>query len=158
MNFYFNKIKLTIMKVFVQKSMSFSFKAILFTIAIYLLQSCASKHAFSTSSMVPAAEGAVKVKQDGNNNYRIKVELKRLAEPTRLNPPKQLYVVWMQTAENGRKNIGQLKTSSGLFSSTLKSSLETVSAFKPVRIFITAEDEANIQYPTGAVVLETSSF
>jgi hypothetical protein len=64
----------------------------------------------------------------------------------------------MITEQNGRKNIGQLKTSTGLFSSKLKSSLETVSTFKPSGFFITAEDDANIQYPGGQVVLRTGDF
>ena len=120
---------------------------LVFLFAALILQSCASKYAFTTSSIVPAAEGAVKVKKDGNNNYRINIEVKHLAEPKRLSPARQLYVVWMETEKNGNKNIGQLKTSSGLFSSTLTSSLETVTSFKPVKFFITAEDEGNVQNP-----------
>ena len=82
----------------------------------------------------------------------------RLAEPKRLSPPRQMYVVWMETEQNGTKNIGQLNTSSGMFSKTLKSSLKTVSSFKPTKIFITAEDDASIQYPGGQRVLNTDSF
>lgn len=124
-----------------------------------IMQSCGtSKYNFSTSSVVPAAEGSVKVKKDGNNNYKIELDVVRLAEANRLNPPRQMYIVWMATENNGRKNIGQLKTSSGFLSNTLKSSLNTVTAFKPTGFFITAEDDANIQYPGGQTVLETSNF
>lgn len=130
---------------------------ILFAIAI--LQSCSStKYNFSTSPVVPAAEGSVKVKKDNNSNYSIALDVKRLAEPKRLTPAKEMYIVWMETEENGRKNIGQLKTSSGLFSSTLTSSLKTVSTFKPTGFFISAEDDANIQYPGGQTVLSTGSL
>lgn len=124
--------------------------------AVFLLPSCATKYAFNTSSVVPAAEGTVKVKQDKNKNYNIELDVKRLADPKRLNPAKEVYVVWMETEQNGRKNIGQLKTSSGLFSSALKSSLKTVSSFKPTSFFITAEDHADIQYPGGQEVLRTN--
>lgn len=127
-------------------------------IAIVLLSSCgSSKYNFSTSSVVPAAEGKVKVKKDGNSNYKISLEVIRLAEPQRLNPSKAMYVVWMETEQNGIKNIGQLKTSSGLLSNTLKSSLNTVTPFKPTGFFITAEDDASIQYPGGQVVLRTNA-
>lgn len=78
----------------------------------------------------------------------------RLAEASRLSPPKQTYVVWMDTEQAGRKNIGQLKTSDGFLSNTMKSSLNTVSSFKPTGFFITAEDDANVTYP-GTVVLST---
>lgn len=134
----------------------FYFTVILFT--IFFLQACSKKLAFTTSTVVPAAKGSVKVKDDDNNNYKIELSIIRLAEPKRLNPSKNTYVVWMETKQNGIKNIGQLKTSSGLFSKTLKSSLETVTSFKPVSFFITAEDNANIQYPGDQVVLRTEHF
>jgi hypothetical protein len=125
-------------------------------IAITLLYACGtSKYTFSTSSVVPAAEGNVKVKKDGNSNYKISLDVMRLADPQRLSPSKAMYVVWMETEQNGRKNIGQLKTSSGLLSKTLKSSLTTVTPFKPTGFVITAEDDASIQYPGGQVVLST---
>lgn len=123
---------------------------------LFFLQSCGtSKYTFSTSSVVPAAEGTVKVKQDGNNNYKIELNVTRLAEATRLNPSREMYIVWMETEESGKKNIGQLKTSSGFLSNTLKSSLNTTSSFKPIGFFITAEDDSNAQYPGGQVVLTT---
>lgn len=124
-----------------------------------VISSCGiTKYNFSTSSVVPAAEGSVKVKKDGNGNYKIELNVLRLAEAKRLNPAKEMYVVWMDTEENGRKNLGQLKTSSGFLSKTLKSSLNTVTSFKPTGFFITAEDEASIQYPTGTIVLTTGTY
>ncbi len=123
-----------------------------------ILQSCATKHAFSTSSVVPAAEGSVKIKKDKNKNYNVDLSTIRLADSKRLNPPKEMYVVWMETESNGTKNIGQLKTSSSLLSNTLKSSLKTVTPYKPVRIFITAEDNADLQYAGGQIVLDTGNF
>ena len=120
--------------------------------------SCAKKMSFSTSSVVPAAEGSVKIKKDNNNNYKIELKLIRLAKAERLTPSKSKYVVWMVTEHDGTKNIGQLKTSSGLFSKSLKSSLHTVTPFEPTDFFITAEDDADIQYPGTQIVLRTGSF
>lgn len=134
----------------------FSFAIVLFI--IFSFESCARKFAFSTSQVVPAAEGSVKVKKGKNDNYRIDLSVIRLAGPERLTPPKNAYVVWMETKQNGTKNIGQLKSSSGFLSKTLKSSLETVTSFKPEGFFITAEDNANIQYPDGQVVLRTGNL
>jgi hypothetical protein len=67
-------------------------------------------------------------------------------------------VVWIETKVSGIVNIGQLESSSGLFSSTLKGSLETVTSFKPSEVFITAEDSPYIQYPGRLVVLKSESF
>src|ERR687886_662398 len=89
---------------------------VLFT--IFSLQSCARKMVFATSPVVPAAEGAVKLKKDRNNNYRIVLNVINLADPKRLDPPRNTYVVWAETEQNGTQNIGQLKTASGLLSKT----------------------------------------
>ena len=124
--------------------------------AIVMLQSCdTTKYIFSISPIVPAAEGSVKVKKDKNSNYNIDLDVKNLAEPKRLSPAKETYIVWMETEQNGSKNIGQLKISSGVLSNTLSSSLKTVATFKPTGFFITAENDANIQYPDGQTVLTT---
>lgn len=130
------------------------------TAAMMLLffSSCARKISFQTSTVVPAAEGTVKVKKDKNNNYRISVAISNLAEPTRLQPSKNTYVVWMDTDNNRIKNIGQINSSTGFLSQKLKASFETVSSFKPIKIFITAEDDAAIQYPGMQVVLSTDHF
>lgn len=122
-----------------------------------ILQSCATKYAFNNSYVVPAAEGSVKVKRDKNNNYKVLLNVKRLADPSRLSPSKAVYVVWMETEQDGTKNIGQLKTASSLLSHELKSSLKTTSPTKPVCFFITAEDNSGIQYPDGQEILRTNS-
>jgi hypothetical protein len=119
--------------------------------------SCANKITFLNSSVVPAAEGSVKLKKDKNNNYNIQLTVISLADPKRLDPQKNVYVVWMKTEQNGTKNIGELKTASSLLSKTLKSSLTTVTPFKPISFFITAEDNSNIQDPVGREVLWTAA-
>ncbi|GLU57409.1 hypothetical protein Dfri01_68700 [Dyadobacter frigoris] len=139
-----------------KSSIDFS-KIFLLIFTVIILQSCDSqKYNFAISQVVPAAEGSVEVKQDDNSNYEIDLNIARLAEPKRLTPARKLYVVWVQTEKNGDKNIGQLKTSSSLFSNTLKSSLTTVTSYKPIGFLISAEDDANIQSPGGQVVLRTS--
>lgn len=123
-----------------------------------LLSSCAKKAIFLNSTVVPAAKGTVKIKKDKNKNYVIKVQIMNLAEPSRLQPPKAIYVVWMVSDNLNPKNIGQIKSSSNFMSSKLTAYFETVSAVKPNKIFITAEDDANIQYPVSQIILTTGSF
>lgn len=124
---------------------------------LFLFDSCLSKSAFLTSTVVPAARGSVKVKKDNNHNYVIKVQLENLAEVGRLDPPKKTYVVWMETDQAIIKNIGQIKSSTSLLSKNLKASFETVSSDKPVKIFITAEDDGSTQNP-GSLIMSTNKF
>jgi len=124
---------------------------------MFAFTSCAQKIRFANSSVVPAAEGTVKIKKDNNKNYNIDIDVIHLADPKRLSPPKEVYIVWMETDNTSAKNIGQIESSSSILSSTLKGSIKTVSPIKPTKIFITAEDNAQVQYP-GTVILTTSSF
>ena len=122
---------------------------------VLTLMSCSTKLNFLTSAVVPAATGSVKVSSDNNNNYAIKLKVTNLAEPSRLQPKRDLYVVWLVTKDDLTKNIGQLTSSTSFFSSLLEGKLTTVSPYKPDYIFITAENNANIQIPEGTVVLTT---
>ena len=125
---------------------------------IFTLYSCSRKVTFLTSPTVPAARGFVKVKKDNNKNYLIKIDLSNLAEVTRLQPSKNAYVVWLESDDHVAKNIGQIKSSESLLSNKLKASFETVSSSKPSKIYITAEDNAEIQYPGSQLVISTDNF
>lgn len=125
---------------------------------ILSLNSCATNVKFLSSSVVPGAQGTVKVKKDNNQNYSIHINLRDLAESTQLQPSKQAYIVWMVTDREITKNIGQLISSKGFISKQRKGSFKTVSSDKPVKIFITAEDDTGIQYPGMQVVLSTEKF
>ena len=122
------------------------------------LSSCAKKITFQNSSVVPAARGQVTVDKDNNKNYVIKINIDNLAEVKRLESSKNMYIVWMESDESQAKNIGQIKSDTSFISSKLKASFETVSAVKPTKIFITAEDNADTQYPGNTIVLETNTF
>ena len=129
-----------------------------FSTLIFSFTSCAKKVSFQTSSVVPAARGHVKVKKDANKNYQIQIRINDLAEVDRLQNANKAYVVWMETDDLIIKNIGQIKSDSGFLSSKLKASFETVTSFKPEKIFITAEENADVQYPNNQVVLTTKDF
>lgn len=120
--------------------------------------SCAKKIAFQTSTVVPAARGTVKIKKDDNKNYLIQIELENLAEVDRLEPSKKAYVVWMESENAMVKNIGQIKSGSKFLSSKLKASFETTTPLKPSKIFITAEDDVDAQFPGYQLIMETNRF
>lgn len=125
---------------------------------ILCLPSCARKIAFLNSAVVPAATGDVKVTKDDNKNYQIEISLANLAEPSRLTPSRNMYVVWMETDNRSTQNIGQITTASGFFGGRHKSSFKTVSSSKPTKIFLTAEDNSDVQNPGSTTVLSTDSF
>ena len=131
---------------------------LIIAIIIFGFTGCAKKILFEQSSVVPGAEASVKIKKDGNNNYAIGLDVLHLAEPKKLPTPKAFYLVWMQTDQNSVKNLGLLNSSSSLLSKTLKASLHTVTPYKPTRIYVTAEDDATLTYPTGETVLTTGNL
>jgi hypothetical protein len=132
--------------------------ALFLFVTVISYTSCAKKVTFQTSSAVPAARGDVKVKKDNNKNYLIQIELQNLAEVSRLEPSKKAYVVWMETEDSMVKNIGQIKSDSKFLSSKLKASFETVTAIKPSKIYITAEDDTDVQFPGNQLIMETNRF
>lgn len=143
------------------KILNFNKKIILGMVASILLGaflSCSKKMDFMTSETVPAARGTITVKTDKNKNHAIKINITNLAEPERLQPAKKLYMVWIETDQNVTKNIGQIKTSSGTFSKTLKATFETVTTFNPKRVFITAENDSDVQVPNWEVILTSETF
>ena len=123
-----------------------------------LFASCAKSIYFENSSVEPAAVGKVKIMKDRNANYALDISIMHLADPKRLSPPKEMYVVWAETPHNDLKNIGRIHTGSGLLSSTLKGELKTVTTFKPKKVFITAEEAGEVHEPGNPVVLSTTSF
>lgn len=120
--------------------------------------SCAHKTTFQTSTVVPAAEGTIEWKKDSNDNYVITIKMVNLAEVERLEPPKKAYVVWMENQEGRPKNLGQINSSHETFTKKLKASFQTVSSFKPTKIYITAEDESNVNFPSSMIVLQSKAI
>jgi hypothetical protein len=116
------------------------------------------KVVFLSSSVVPAARGFVKVKRDADKNYIIRIEVSNLAEVSRLQPSKQAYVVWMVNDHEITQNTGQIISSTTFLSTKLKAFFRKVSLSKPIKIFITAEEDAGIQIPGKQVVLSTDRF
>lgn len=122
-------------------------------IALLGLSSCASTSSFLISTVVPAAEGTIRIRKDKNKNYDIVIKMYNLAEVERLEPPKNAYVVWMENEDGRVKNLGRINSSHEMLTKKLKATFETVSPTKPTKIFITAEDEANVTSPSSMIVL-----
>src|SRR5579872_236551 len=81
---------------------------------------CAKTIYFENSTIEPAAVGKVKVIKDKNANYSLDVSIMHLADPKRLSPPKEIYVVWAEAPNNELKNVGRIHTGTSMLSNTLK--------------------------------------
>jgi anti-sigma-K factor RskA len=126
------------------------FMAVMLILPFSLL---AQKIPFVQSSVVPAAQGYVKIKTDRNNNNIIKISIKNLAQIERLDPAMKTYVVWMVTDRETTVNIGRI-----ISSNNLNVAFDAVSSFKPIKIFITAEVNESAKEPGEKIVLTTDNF
>jgi hypothetical protein len=113
----------------------------------------AQKIPFIQSSVVPAAEGYVKIKTDRNKNYIIKISIKNLAKIDRLDPEMKTYIVWMVTDKETTINIGRINSSNNL-----DVSFETISSSRPIKVYITAEVDESTTVPGEKIVLTTNNF
>ncbi|MDD2542560.1 MAG: hypothetical protein PHH28_16190 [Desulfuromonadaceae bacterium] len=128
-------------------------RAIIFVVGITLsvgLFGCAAKTPIPSSSVVPAASGITKVTTDANNNSKVELKVQNLAPPQNLVPPKSVYVVWVETRDNQKFNLGQLKVDKNL-----NGELNGTTPFKEFRLIVTAEDFATVTQPSTSVILTT---
>lgn len=111
---------------------------------LIILSSCATTLKFPSSDVTPAADISATKKEDKHGNYKVTLTAKNLASPDRLNPPKNTYVVWIVTTSDGIRKLGQLKNKN-----VKTAEIETLTPFAFTEIFITAEDNIDISYPSG---------
>lgn len=135
----------------------YDMRKILLAFVVIALTACGKKISFLPSTVIPTAKGYVKIKADKNDNYAVRLEVKDIVKSKDLQPSKKTYVVWVETLENRSHHLGKLESSKSLFSGTRKGKLETVTAAKPVRVFVTAEENGTPQFPSE-VVLTTKLF
>ncbi len=112
--------------------------------AIAIMTSCASTAKFPVSEVTPAAEITAKLKKQGAPNYLVTITAKNLASSERLNPPKEIYVIWAVSESGITRNIGSF-TQKNAETATFKSSFP----YKPIEVFITAEAEEGLCEPAG---------
>lgn len=114
------------------------------------LSGCAKPVAVPPSASLPAALGEAKATKDPNGNTRVRLKVEHMAPPQNLQPPKSVYVVWAETPEKQRYNLGQLRVDE-----KRRGSLETTTAFKMFRLIVTAEDYPTVTQSSAQEVLST---
>jgi hypothetical protein len=142
----------------ISKSTNSLFGLIAMLFITLTLSSCSKTLRFNISPVLPSAVGTVKLSTDDNKNRTMTLNIKNLVDPQRLTPPKKIYVVWMQTKNDGTRNLGSLVGSEGYFSSTRTATFSSVITGEPLRFFVTAEESAQVSGPGPVTVLTTSSL
>jgi hypothetical protein len=112
--------------------------------------SSGKEYHMTASNIVPAASGTVKVQKDQNGNAKLDIKVSNLADPTRLTPPEDKYVVWIRPNDGEARKQGALSVGNDL-----NGELQTVTVSKDCEVFITAEQSASVSVPTGPEVLHT---
>lgn len=125
-------------------------------IGVLLLSGCAllggGGSAMNASPAIPAVEGHAKFGRAPNGNTSVDVTVKHLADPEKLTPPANTYVVWLRPNKDAApQNIGALTVDK-----KLNGELNTVTALRTFDLFITAEASGQVQAPTGQPLLWTS--
>jgi hypothetical protein len=99
----------------------------------------------------PAAEGKVITDNDRNGNTGVEVQVKHMATPQSLTPPRQAYLVWVQPRGKDPELLGALRVNENL-----EGSLKAATPYKDFEILITAEDNLKPESPSSAVILKGS--
>lgn len=123
----------------------------LFLLATLLLTTAAwgREDKLVNTGTAPAAEGKVITDNDRNGNTGVDVQVKHMATPQSLTPPKQTYLVWVQPRGKDPELLGAIRVNDGL-----EGSLKATTTYKDFDILITAEDNMKPEMPSGMVILK----
>jgi hypothetical protein len=101
---------------------------------------------------VPGARGNASVITTDDGNTQVDVKVEHLAEPDKITPGAQVFVVWAQDREGTAEpqNLGMLRVDDDL-----SGSITAVTPMKVFDLYITAEPTASTAAPTGEPILRT---
>ena len=108
---------------------------------------CAAKAPIPPSAELPAATGETKVTLDDNGNSVIRMKVQHFAPPRNLQPPKSVYVVWVETPEGRYHNLGQLK-----IGEKRSGGINGITPFRTFRVVVSAEDSPTVMQPSQTVL------
>jgi hypothetical protein len=125
----------------------------LFLMLTFLLATAAwgREDRLTNTGAAPAAEGKIITDNDRNGNTGIEIEVKHMATPQSLTPPKQTYLVWVQPRGKDPELLGALRVNSDL-----QGSLKAATTYKDFDVLITAEDSMKPDAPSSVVILKGS--
>jgi hypothetical protein len=103
----------------------------------------------TNTGLTPAAQGKVVSSNDRNGNTEVEVQVKHVASPHSLTPPRQSYLVWVQPRGMQPQLLGALR-----INDDLEGSLKATTTYKDFDVLITAEDNMKPEAPSNTVILK----
>jgi hypothetical protein len=105
----------------------------------------------TASTLVPAAEGYVQTEEGKNGNISLKILVKHLAHPEKLQTGATIYVAWLQPIDQAvPQNMGALNVGKNL-----TGLLQTSTPHHEFQLWITAEAFPRAAAPSGPEVFRT---
>ena len=117
-------------------------------VCLFVAGGCATPLGFEPSSMLPAVDPKARISYDDNENSLIEIEIEHMAQPSRLNPPRLVYVVWAEPEEGRILPLGQLRVNNNR-----KGVFNGVTALERFRILISAEHDPRVTEPSEPLML-----
>jgi hypothetical protein len=104
-----------------------------------------------TAPELMTASGQVKVTGSDEQNQKVKIDVKHLARPERVQPGAKVFVLWAQPTEPKGSPVQNL----GAFSvdEDLRAALEAKTPYSKFDVFVTAEPGREATSPTGKRLL-----
>jgi hypothetical protein len=110
----------------------------------------AKTYELGASTEIPAAQGTARLNRTRNGNVEIKLAVKHLAQPGRIVPGSDVFVVWVRGLAPGAlaQNLGALK-----IDSKLNGKLTAITALASFDLFLTCEQSQTATTPAGLELL-----
>jgi hypothetical protein len=99
-------------------------------------------------TVTPGAQGTISFNTTSNNNVKMDVKVQSLANPSGLTPAENVYVLWIQPPGKAAQNQGEIKVDKNQ-----NGEIGAQTSYKRFKIFITAEQNAQVTAPQGPEVL-----
>lgn len=116
----------------------------------FVLASCATTNPEAARTVsAPSAQIKVETQKTPGGNTELNLQVADLSPPNSVVPGANVYVVWAEDFQNNwTANLGALTLDKDLVGK-----LDTITAMKDFKVFITPEESAAIPMPTNQAVL-----
>ena len=111
----------------------------------------AKNYHMTASNIVPGASAELEVAKEKNGNVQIDLKATHLAQPGRLTPSANAYVVWFQKEDSQPQSQGELR-----IGDDLKGELKSTTTLHNFKVLVTAETDSQTKFPSEQVALRAT--